>query len=119
MTASADRRRRSTIVGAVAGLVAIIAVVAVSIVSYRTLRTSEEGRSPEVDVRDSVSFPSTPNAVLGVVDDLDRLTSIVVLTLDPSGVGGSIVTIPVNADQTNGFGPTRLPISRQPYTPGN
>ncbi|MGB3737632.1 MAG: hypothetical protein WA964_21960, partial [Ilumatobacter sp.] len=104
--------------GAVAGLLAIVAVVAVAIVSYSTLRTSGEGRAAETDVRDSVSFPSTPNAVVGVVDDLDRLTTIAVLTLDPSGVGGSIVTIPVNADQTNGFGPERLPISRQPYTPG-
>ncbi len=119
MTASADRRRRSTLFGAIGGFVAIVAVVAVTIVSYTTLRTSEEGRAPEVDDRDFASFPSTPNAVVGVVDDLDRLTSIAVLTLDPSGVGGSIVTIPVNADQTNGFGPERLPISRQPYTPGN
>ncbi len=119
MTASADRRRRSTILGAVAGLIGLIAIIATSIVAYATLRTSEEGRAPEVDVRDVVAFPSTPNAVIGVVDDLDRLTSVAVLTLDPAGVGGSIVTIPVNADQTNGFGPVRLPISRQPYEPGN
>jgi hypothetical protein len=119
MTASADRRRRSTILGAVAGLVAVISVVVVSIVSYSTLRTSEEGRAPEVDRRESVSFPSTPNAAVGVVDDLDRLTSIAVFALDPSGAGGSIVTVPVNADQTNGFGSVRLPISRQPYSPGN
>lgn len=118
MTASAERRRRSTLVGAAAGVVAIMAVVVVSAVSYTTLRSSEEGRAPEVDNRDVVSFPSTPNAVVGVVDDLDRLTSIAVLTLDPAGVGGSIVTIPVNADQTNSFGQERLPISRQPYTPG-
>ncbi len=119
MTASADRRRRSTLIGAAAGIAGIIAVVSVAAVSYTTLRSSEEGRAPEVDDRDTVSFPSTPNAVIGVVDDLDRLTSIAVLTLDPAGVGGSIVTIPVNADQTNSFGPERLPISRQPYTPGD
>ena len=119
MTASAVRRRRSTVFGAVAGFAAIVAVIIVAIVAYSTLRSSEEGRAPEVDVRDRVSFPSTPNAVIGVVDALDRLTSIAVLTLDPSGAGGSIVTIPVNADQTNSFGPERLPISRQPYTPGD
>ncbi len=119
MTASADRRRRSTTLGGIAGLVAVVSVVVVSIVSYSTLRTSEEGRAPEVDRRESVSFPSTPNAVVGVVDDLDRLTSIAVFALDPSGAGGSIVTVPVNADQTNGFGSERLPISRQPYSPGN
>ncbi len=119
MTASADRRRRSTLVGGVVGLVAAIAVVAVGVVSFTTLSSSQEGTAPEVDVRDSVVFPSTPNAVVGVVDDLDRLTSIAVLTLDPSGAGGSIVAVPVNADQTNSFGPERRPISRQPYTPGD
>ncbi|MEP1123920.1 MAG: hypothetical protein ABJH68_08535 [Ilumatobacter sp.] len=119
MTASAERRRRSTLWGGVVGLVAVIAVVAVGVVSFTTLRSSEEGTAPEVDVRDSVVFPSTPNAVVAVVDDLDRLTSIAVFTLDPSGAGGSIVAVPVNADQTNSFGPERRPISRQPYTPGD
>lgn len=119
MTASAERRRRSTIVGAVAGFVGVLAIIAVSMVAVTTLRSSEEGRSPEVDERVIVSFPSTPNALIGVVDDLDRLTSLAVLTLSPAGVGGSVAVIPVNADQTNGFGPSRLPISRQPYTPGD
>lgn len=119
MTASPERRRRTTIVGALAGLATVVAVVVVAVVAYSALRNSEEGRAPEVEVVDSVSFPSTPNAVIGVVDDLDRLTSIAVLTLDPSGVGGSIVTIPINSDRTNGFASERLPISRQPYTPGD
>ncbi len=119
MTASSDRRRRSTLVGGVAGFAAVIAVVTVGVVAFSTLRSSQEGTAPEVDVRNSVVFPSTPNAVVAVVDDLDRLTSIAVLTLDPSGAGGSIVSVPVNADQTNSFGPERRPISRQPYTPGD
>ena len=119
MTADAGRRRRFTVVGAILGLIGVVAVVAVSIVAVNTLRTSQEGQAPEADTREVVSFPATPNAVIGVVDDLDRLTSIAVFTLDPSGVGGSIVTVPVNVDQTNGFGPDRLPVSRQPYTPGD
>lgn len=119
MTANAERRRRFTIVGAILGLVGVIAVAGVSAVAVATLRTSQEGRPPEVDAREVVTFPATPNAVIGVVDDLDRLSSLAVLTLDPSGVGGSVVVIPVNVDQTNGTGPVRLPVSRQPYTPGN
>ncbi|MFK7917139.1 MAG: hypothetical protein AB8G14_03595 [Ilumatobacter sp.] len=119
MTASAQRRRRATVAGSIAGLVGVVAIVAVSIVAVSTLRNSQEGRAPEVEERTSVSFPSTPNALIGVVDELDRLTSLAVLTLSPTGVGGSIVVIPVNADQTNSFGPNRLPISRQPYTPGD
>jgi len=119
VTANVERRRRFTIVGAILGLVGVLAVVGVSVVAVATLRTSQEGRAPETDQREVVSFPETPNALIGVVDDLDRLSSIAVLTLDPSGVGGNIVLVPVNVDQTNGFGPLRLPVSRQPYTPGD
>jgi hypothetical protein len=119
VTANADRRRRFTVVGAILALVGVIAVTSVSVVAVATLRTSQEGRAPETEAREVVSFPETPNAVIGVVDDLDRLSSLAVLTLDPSGVGGSIVLVPVNVDQTNGFGPVRLPVSRQPYTPGD
>ncbi len=119
MTANAERRRRFTIVGAILAVIGVIAVISVSVVAVATLRTSQEGRAPETEQRDVVSFPETPNAVIGVVDDLDRLSSLAILTLDPSGVGGSIVVVPVNVDQTNGFGPLRLPVSRQPYTPGD
>ena len=119
MTASADRRRRITTFGFIAGAVGVVAVIAVSVLAVVTLRSSEEGQAPVLDDRGSMSFPTTPNAVLGVVDDFDRLTSLAVATLGPSGIGGSIVVVPVNADQTNGFGPNRLPISRQPYTPGD
>jgi hypothetical protein len=119
VTANAQRRRRSTVVGAILGLVGVIAIIGVSAVAVATLRTSQEGRAPETEQREVVSFPETPNAVVGIVDDFDRLTSLAVLTLDPSGVGGSIVVVPVNVDQTNGFGPIRLPVSRQPYVPGD
>jgi hypothetical protein len=117
VTANADRRRRFTIVGAILGLIGVVAVIGVSAVAVATLRTSQEGRAPQTEQREVVSFPETPNAVIGLVDDLDRLSSLAVLTLDPSGIGGSIVVVPVNVDQTNGFGPERRPVSRQPYTP--
>lgn len=119
MTASADRRRRLSLVGATLGFVGLVAVICVSSVAVATLRTSQEGRAPATDERELVSFPETPNALIGVVDDLERLSSLAVLTLDPSGTGGSIVSIPVNVDQMNGIGPLRLPVSRQPYTPGD
>lgn len=119
MTANADRRRRFTILGAVLGALGVAALVVISVVAMTTLRSSKEGRAPDVETRPVVAFPETPNALLGIVDDLDRLTSIAVLTLDPSGVGGSVVVVPVNVDQTNGFGPERLPVSRQPYLPGD
>jgi hypothetical protein len=42
---------------------------------------------------------------LRVTDEAGRLASLVVMTLLPEGQGGSIVTVPVNADVTAGFGP--------------
>jgi len=119
MTASVSRRRRVTVVGAVLGAFGIVTLIVVSVIAVATLRTSQEGKSPPVEQREVVVFPETPNGVIGIVDDLDRLTSIAVLTLDPSGIGGNLVVVPVNVDQSNGFGPMRLPVSRQPYTPGN
>ncbi|WP_040494230.1 hypothetical protein [Ilumatobacter nonamiensis] len=119
MTASSDRRRRFTILGAVLGGLGMVALIVISVVAVTTLRTSQEGRAPDQETRPVSSFPATPNALIGVVDDLDRLTSIAVLTLDPSGIGGSVVVVPVNVDRTNGVGTERLPVSRQPYLPGD
>ena len=119
MTADAVRRRRFTIVGSVLAATSLVVLIAVSVVAVSTLRSSGEGRAPVTETRQVVSFPQTPNAVVAVVDDLDRLSSLAVLTLDPSGTGGSIVVVPVNVDQTNGAGPERVPVSQQPYTPGD
>lgn len=119
MTASAERRRRFTIVGALLAAAGLVSVIIVSSVAVATLRSSQEGRAPEAEQRPIVVFPDTPNAAIGIVDDLDRLSAMAVLTLDPSGIGGSIVVVPVNVDQTNGFGPDRLPVSRRPYAPGD
>jgi hypothetical protein len=64
-----------------------------------------------IDPRPRETFPATPNALLGVTDDEGALASVVVLTLLPEGQGGSIVTIPVNADATAGFGVQRRPLN--------
>jgi hypothetical protein len=119
MTASAAVRHRATQLGGLAAVGALILFVVVMVIAVTTLRTSKEGRAPEADNRVVVAFPQTPNAVVGIVDDLDRLASLAVLTLDPGGVGGSVVVVPVNVDTTNGFGPTRRPLSREPYPPGD
>ncbi len=75
-----------------------------------TLSNSQEGEAVGVDARPRVQFPATPNAVLAVTDESDRLASVVVMTLLPEGQGGSIVTVPVNADATAGFGEQRRPL---------
>jgi hypothetical protein len=97
----------------------MVAVALVGWIAVSTLRSSQEGSAPPRVEREVVRFPDTPNAVIGVVDDADRLTSLAVLTLDPSGVGGSVVVVPVNVDESNGFGPVREPLSRQPFAAGD
>ena len=119
MTASPARRRQATRIGAVLLGASLVAVVAVSVLAVATLRASREGRAPATDSRPVAVYPETPNAALAVVDDLDRLTSLVVATLDPSGVGGSLVVVPVNVDAADGVGVERRPLSQRPFAPGD
>jgi hypothetical protein len=111
MTAIAGRRRRRTIVGAVVALALIAAASVMFGVGVVTLSNSREGEAVGVDTRSVVQFPATPNALIAVTDESARLASLVVMTLRPEGQGGSIVTIPVNADVTAGFGPERRSVS--------
>jgi hypothetical protein len=104
MTAMAQRRARRTITAATAALGLVIVAVVLFTVGVVTLSNSREGEAVGVDTRPTETFPSTPNALLVVTDDDDQLASVVVMTLQPAGQGGSIVTVPVNADSTSGFG---------------
>ena len=110
MTAIAERRTRRTVLGAVAAVLLIVAAGAMFVVGVVTLSNSQEGEAVGVDTRPIVQFPETPNALLAVTDENDRLASLVVMTLLPEGQGGSIVTVPVNADSTAGFGVQRRPL---------
>ena len=110
MTAIPERRRRRTIAGAVAASALVCAAAVMFVVGVVTLSNSQEGQAVGVDTRPREVFPATPNALLAVTDDVGRLGSVVVLTLLPTGVGGSIVTVPPNADATAGFGVQRRPL---------
>ena len=111
MTALAQRRRRRTIAAALTatGLIALAAVMFV--VGVITLANSREGEAVGIDTRPREVFPVTPNGLLAVTDDVGRLASVVVLTLHPDGVGGSIVTMPLNSDVSAGFGLQRRPLN--------
>jgi hypothetical protein len=110
VTAIAARRRRRTIAGVVAATALVCAAAVMFVVGVVTLSNSQEGQAVGVDTRPREVFPATPNALLAVTDDEGRLGSVVVLTLLPEGVGGSIVTLPPNADATAGFGVQRRPL---------
>ncbi|HYN31510.1 MAG TPA: hypothetical protein VES40_02705 [Ilumatobacteraceae bacterium] len=111
MTAIAQRRSRRTIAAATVALGLVIAAAVLVTVGVVTLSNSQEGEAVGVDTRPVETFPNTPNALLAVTDDEGQLASLVVMTLLPEGQGGSIVTVPVNADATSGFGLQRRPLN--------
>ncbi len=110
MTAIPERRRRRTLVAAVTATGLLVAAAAMFVVGVVTLANSQEGEAVGVDDRPREEFPATPNALVSVIDDDGRLASLAVMTLLPDGAGGSIVTMPVNADSTAGFGLQRRPL---------
>ena len=111
MTAIPDRRKRRTWFGLVASVVLVAVAAMLFVVGVITLSNSEEGEAVGIDERPVVALPATPNAVLAAVDRNGRLASVVIMTLLPDGQGGSIVTLPVNADVTAGFGEERQSLS--------
>ena len=88
----------------------VVAAAAMFVVGVVTLSNSQEGEAVGVDPRPRVELPSTSNALLVLTDEDDELASVVVMTLLPEGRGGSVVTVPVNADSTAGFGLQRRPL---------
>jgi hypothetical protein len=111
VTAIPERRKRRTIVGAVTGFVLVSVAAGLFIVGAITLSNSQEGEAVGVDERPVVALPDTPNAMLAVTDNEGQLASVAIMTLLPEGQGGSIVTVPVNADGTVGFGEQRRPLT--------
>ena len=113
MTARPERRRRRTLIGAAVATALTVVAAGLTAVGANAVINSTEGETVEGETRPVVSLPSTDNAALAVVDEDNRLTSLVVATLLPSGEGGSIVTIPVTADASIGFGAIRQPLDAQ------
>jgi hypothetical protein len=107
VTALPGRRRRSTIVGAVAAAVAVAVVITLTIVGALALYNSTDGADASAP-RDELVFPNTPVGALAAVDAQGKLASLAVLVVQPAGTGGSVVTVAVNAD--SGGGPDGAPL---------
>jgi hypothetical protein len=110
VTALRQRRRRSTMLAAGAIIFTIAAVAGIAIVGGLTLYHSTEGVNASDD-RPERTFPDTPTGLIAAVDDDGRLASLAVVVVEPSGAGGSIVTVPVSADASSGDGRERLPVA--------
>ena len=98
MSASAERRRRATTLGALAALVSFVLLVALGFVGASTLAGSQAGRDAGADrALPQIVLPETPAALLAVLDEDGALTGVVAAVLAPDGIGGSIVVIPPTA----------------------
>ena len=86
-----------------ATVLALIAAIALSIVGVATLADSKAGQRAREGVDLPLQrLPYTPTALVGTIDEDRRLTTVVVLTLEPDGTGGSIVEIAASADANSG-----------------
>ncbi|WP_395152920.1 hypothetical protein [Ilumatobacter sp.] len=111
MTASVTRRRHRAMAGAAVSFALVLVAGGLTFVGATTIANSTEGAVVQGDVRPVVFLPQTDNAAVAVVDDDNRLTALIVATLLPGGQGGSIVTIPVDADASIGLGDERRPLA--------
>lgn len=109
MTALPRRRRRSTLIAIITAVVVTLSAAGLAVAGGLTLYNSTEGTSTARTVPERV-FPATPTAALAAVDADGELASLAVLVGAPGGTGGSIVTVPVNADAAGGGGDERLPL---------
>lgn len=108
MTAIESRRRRRTTWALVCGLVGALMLPSGLVLSANSLLNSTDGDS--VDASNVLRIPSTPAALLAVVDTGGLLASLQMFALAPGGIGGTVVSIPVNsaAIVAEGEAPRRL-----------
>lgn len=112
MTAIRSRRRRNTVAALTSALVALGLVAVLSVVGVRTLADSTAGRQAEGQTTDIATqrLPFTSTALMGMVDDDGQLTSVIVMALEPDGVGGTMVSLAATADANGGGGGELAPL---------
>lgn len=115
MTAIPTRQRRRLRAALVSGLAAACTLPLGVLAGVNLLLNSSGGHS--VDVNKQLKIPSTPTALLATVNDGNEVTTLTVFVLAPQGVGGTIISLPVNtrAEMVGSETPRRLADS---YTQG-
>jgi hypothetical protein len=92
MTALAERARRRIRIAIGAGVVSALMLPIGGALAWQRLLNSQSGTSVTATTQE---VPSTPAALLAGVGAGGQLSSLAVLALDPSGVGGTVVLVPV------------------------
>jgi hypothetical protein len=118
VTTSPARRTRSTWFALAVTTMALVVAICLTVLGAATLANSRAGRDATDDATPLLSLPATPTALLGVVDADGALTSVALLALDPSGLGGSLLSIAATADSTLDLGDDRLPLDETLATQG-
>lgn len=113
MTAVKERRTRGTALAFAAAVFGLGAAAVLGVSGVRSLSDSTVGRQAEGqrDALASQRLPFTITALVGVIDDDERLTSAAVWILEPNGVGGSIVGLAATADAASGTFDTLSPLA--------
>lgn len=96
MSAIASRRRRRAITAVALGVAGLLALPSGLVLGANRLLNETGGDS--VDNRPTTRIPATPTALVAVVNGRGQVASMAMLAVDPSGRGGSIVSIPVGAN---------------------
>ncbi len=113
MTAVKRRRTRGTMLALVAAVTGFAAVLVLGVTGAQSLRESTAGQQAEgqAETLPTQRLPFTSTALVGVVDEELRLTSVAVWVLDPTGVGGSIAGLAATADAASGTFDTLSPLA--------
>lgn len=96
MSAIPARRRRRAITAVVTGALALAVLPAGVVVGSNKLLNEKGGNS--VDDSPTTRIPVTSTAMLAVTNTRNEVASLAIIALDPSGNGGSIVSVPVGAN---------------------
>ncbi len=98
MTALDQRRRSRTWMMLAVTMVTLVIVPLLGYVGVRAVLNSSGGKDARADNLPVQTFPPTPTGLYLTTDAQGGLSSATVFVLDPSLVGGSVITLPVNAD---------------------
>lgn len=96
MSAIPARRRRRAMAAVVTGIIGLVMLPSGLVVGANSLLNETGGNS--VDDSSTTKIPVTPTALVAVTNTRSEVASLAMLALDPSGRGGSIVSIPVGAN---------------------
>ena len=104
MTALRRRRLRAMWVALIGATIAVGSAAILGVAGLRTLADSTAGQQAGAETVPvpSQRHPNSVTALVATIDDEGRITSTVVLVLEPDGIGGTVVPLAASADADSG-----------------